>query len=137
MKLSNLSTNKIRLPTKATLRKYGLSQDDFVHLWERQQGQCPICHRLFDEKVRAVIDHLHAPRWKKMPPDKRKRYVRGLLCLYDNRRMLPKGMTLQRARNIVLYLEKFESTLPDKPSRPFPIKVQSERTTVSPPLKTQ
>lgn len=107
MNSDNFPINNIRLPTSATLKKYGLSADDYVSIWERQKGECPICERKFDEKVRAVIDHLHVPRYKKMSPDRRKKFVRGLVCIYDNRRMLPKGMTLQKAKNIVLYLQLF------------------------------
>lgn len=99
------------MPTKATLRKYGLTEDDYAHLLEKQMNRCPICEREFSDKVRPVIDHVHVPKYKKKSPDERKKFVRGLLCIYDNRRMLPKGMTLQRARNIVAYLEKFERSI--------------------------
>lgn len=111
-------------PSKTTLKKYGLSAEDWLQIYNSQSGKCPICCREFDEKVRPCIDHLHVPRYKKLKPIDRKKYVRGLLCIYDNRRILPKGMTLQRAENIVLYLRGFEKRLTslevDKSSQSVP-----------------
>lgn len=98
----------MNLPSQATLKRYGLTILEWSQLYERQEHRCPICQRIFDEKVRPCIDHQHVPHWKKMKPEQRKKFVRGLLCLWCNQRMLPKGMTRQRAMNLVAYLEKFE-----------------------------
>lgn len=95
-------------PAPSTLKRYGLTLEDWMTLYERQEHRCPICGRLFDETVKPCIDHLHVPRWKKLKPEERKKYVRGLLCIYDNQRILPKGMTLQKAMNLVVYLQEFQ-----------------------------
>jgi len=91
------------LPRPATLKKYGLSEQEWVELYGN--GICPICERPLDK---PVIDHIHARNWKKMKPEKRKLYVRGVPCSYCNRRRLARGMNLKIARNLVKYFEAFE-----------------------------
>lgn len=97
------------IPRPETLKKYGLSLDDWNEFYALQNGVCPICKRPLD---RPVVDHLHIRNWKKMKPEKRKKYVRGVPCNYCNRRRLARGMTLEIARNIVAYLEAFENRKP-------------------------
>lgn len=104
------------LPTKATLKKYGLTSYDWAVIYNSQNGCCPICGREFSEKVQPVIDHFHVPRYKTRKD--KKKWVRGLLCRYDNQRMLPKGMNLIRARNIVVYLEGFEKKITEHAEGP-------------------
>jgi hypothetical protein len=101
------------IPTKATLAKYGLTEDEFRRMLEAQNYTCPICRKTpnpsKDGKVRFVVDHYHAKRWKQMPPEERKTYVRGLLCWYDNRYFLSKGITQSKAQAIVEYLREYET----------------------------
>lgn len=99
----------MKLPRPATLKKYGLSNEDWIELVQLQNGVCPICERPL---VKPVVDHLHARNWKRMPAEKRKKFIRGVPCNYCNRRRLARGMTLQIARNIVAYLERFEKRKP-------------------------
>lgn len=98
-------------PTKATLKKYGLT----IQLWQKmlniQQGRCYICDREFSEKVKPCVDHLHVRNYKKFSPEKKRIYVRGLLCRFCNRQLVPKGMTTERAKNVYLYLQRFDSML--------------------------
>lgn len=97
------------VPSKNTLKKYGLSENEWMGLYLANSGNCPICGRLME---RPVVDHLHIKNWKKMDSEKRKMYVRGVCCNYCNRRRLAKGMNLEIARNIVAYLEEFEKRKP-------------------------
>ncbi len=99
---------EIREPSSATLKKYGLELNDWKEIIRLQGYLCPICLRPL---IKPCVDHFHVRAWRKMKPEIRKRYVRGLTCVYCNRRLLAKGITLQRARNIVTYLERFEKRL--------------------------
>ena len=99
------------MPSKQTLRKYGLSLEQWSELIASQGYACPICHRKFDEKVKPCIDHLHVRNYKNMKPEKKRMYVRGICCNFCNRRLLAKGMNLEKAKSIVSYLEKFEERL--------------------------
>lgn len=96
----------MKLPGKYTLRKYGISESEWVTLYGN--GICPICERPLEH---PVVDHLHIRNWKKLKPERRKKYIRGMPCNYCNRRRLAKGMNLKIARNIVKYLEKFEERI--------------------------
>lgn len=95
-------------PSKATLKKYGLSIEEWRAILEKQNGVCFVCKKV-PEKNKLAIDHEHVLRWKKMPPEKRKLYVRGLLCFFCNFRLVARGMTLEKAKNVVEYLQNYQN----------------------------
>lgn len=101
----------IRVPRPATLKKYGLTYEDWLALYEAQDGKCPICGRAMEKTI--VIDHYHAKGYKNMPPEKRKLYVRGLTDWWCNKTFLGRGITIERAKNVVKYLERFEKRKPE------------------------
>lgn len=96
-----------RLPSKQTTAKYGLTVDEWVAILKNQGDVCYICKRLPDN-LTLCVDHAHLPNFKKLPPNIRKLHVRGILCHYCNFRLLPKGLTVEKSRNITQYLEAFE-----------------------------
>lgn len=113
----------LKIPTKATLKKYGLTYDDWARLsgqswvldsgvsnyrYTRVGGSCAVCGNLPKSGI-LHIDHEHVKGWKKMPPSERKKYVRGLLCYTCNRFHLSRGMDKNKALNISRYLEDYES----------------------------
>lgn len=93
------------IPSKVTLRKYGLTLEEWVHMWDTQGGVCPICLR---PMTRPVVDHIHVKGWKKMPPDERKKYVRALLCWICNTRILTRGITPEKLDRAAAYLRRYE-----------------------------
>lgn len=102
------------IPTQKTLEKYGLTESDFQQMLKAQDYKCPICKKTpnpskKDGKIRFVVDHYHAKGWKKMQPEQRKTFVRGLLCWYDNRYFLSKGITREKAQAVDEYLADFEA----------------------------
>ena len=99
----------IKEPRPAILKKYGLSLNDWKEIITVQGYLCPICKRVL---VSPVIDHLHIRNWKKMILEKKQKYIRGIPCNYCNRRRLAKWMSLEIAKNIVIYLSKFEKRKP-------------------------
>jgi hypothetical protein len=103
---------EIRQPSQATLDKYGLSIELWLAIWEGQGRKCPICNKepKTGTPVEFNVDHKHTPKWKKMLPMERRLYVRGIVCQWDNRSFLAKGMTLVKARNMLKYLEQFEGS---------------------------
>lgn len=94
-------------PQKSTLRKYGLTLGDFAEMLRDQGGKCALCDKC-PKSGRYVVDHFHVPGWKKMPPEMRRRWVRGLLCNHCNHRLVGQFMTLAAAERIVEYLGRFE-----------------------------
>lgn len=96
----------ILTPSLATLKKYGLSESEWRALLDKQGGVCAVC-KIEPSKGRLCIDHEHVKGWKKMPPEKRKLYVRGLLCWVCNHYYLGRGISIQKAQNVVLFLEDY------------------------------
>lgn len=94
------------LPSKATLRKYGLSLEEWLEIYRNQKGCCAICKQPFGEK-RINTDHVHVKGWKKMRPENRKKYVRGLLCFTCNRFLVMKGVTKEKLEAAAEYLWGF------------------------------
>lgn len=94
-------------PAPATLRRYGLTAEEWLSLLAGQGWKCPICGRR--NGVVWNTDHDHVPRWRHMPAEERKRYVRGVLCAYDNHRRVNSRMSAAEARRIAAYLAAYEA----------------------------
>jgi hypothetical protein len=99
-------------PTPSTLARYGLTEQEWRAILDRQGGVCYVCEQE-PKKGRLCIDHEHAKGWKKMPPDQRKRFVRGLLCWFCNRQYLCRGITVERSQRVTLYLQEYERRFND------------------------
>ena len=93
-------------PTAATLRRYGLTVLEWLALMAGQGWKCPICEKRTG--VRWNTDHDHVPRWKHLPPEERRRYVRGVLCAYCNFRRVNSRMSAAEAARIAAYLAAYE-----------------------------
>lgn len=106
-----MTPSQLSAPSKATLRKYGLSQEMWHTMLDLQDGCCPVCGQPFTPERRPCIDHLHVRNFKKMKPEQKVRYFRGLLHAYCNLRLIPKGMTTEKAYNIYVYLNDFDVRL--------------------------
>ncbi len=100
----------LTIPSPATLKKYGLDKHDYLTIAERQNYCCPICEN--ELRKRSNIDHFHVKNWKKMPPEVRKLYVRGVTCWVCNHYYLGRAITVQKAQNVLKYLEEFEKRRP-------------------------
>ena len=94
-------------PKLPTLEKYGMDEGDYRMYYEAQDGVCAVCEKPPKEGKTLNVDHEHVKGWKKMPPEKRKKFVRGLLCFYCNRFYLSKAMTIPKAEKIKKYLEAY------------------------------
>lgn len=94
-------------PGAATLRRYGLTVDDWLALLAGQGWRCPVCQKRAG--VRWNTDHDHVPGWKQKPPDERRRYVRGVLCAYCNHRRVNSRMSAAEAARIAAYLAAYEA----------------------------
>lgn len=94
------------MPTRQTFERYGLSRDEWVTLLAEQNGVCGVCGSVPDGGT-LHIDHEHVRGWKKLAPEDKKRYVRGLVCWYDNTNLLRIGSTPARLRAAAQYLEAY------------------------------
>lgn len=96
-------------PAPSTLRKYGLTLAEWQAILKRQGGTCGIC-KTVPRTQKLDIDHEHRRGWRRMKPEKRKLYVRGLLCRFCNYRVVRRGMTIERLRGGAEYLERYDLT---------------------------
>ena len=92
-------------PTEKTLEKYGITQEEWLGLLAAQGWICPICMK---DKNRWNTDHEHVAGWAKMPPERRKLYVRGVLCWRCNHRRVNSLMPAYEAVRIAEYLKAYE-----------------------------
>ena len=101
----------LKVPSQATLKKYGLTEEKWLAIAASQGNVCAICKKE-PSSGRLNTDHEHVKNWKKMPAEQRALYVRGLLCYICNFRVLTRGMTLEKAQNAVTYLENYAKRKP-------------------------
>ena len=93
-------------PKLKTLRRYGMTPEDWETMLWTQGGKCPLCHR-GPPDVRMVTDHEHARGFRKMTAIQRRRHVRGICCLRCNMRFLRAGLTAEIAQNVADYLRRY------------------------------
>lgn len=99
-----------KCPSPATLKKYGLSLDEWIKLYWKYGGRCHCCFIKFGEGKRTYIDHEHVKNYEKLPDDVRKSKVRGILDYQCNFILLQKTNDDRRKlKNGMRYLERYES----------------------------
>lgn len=86
--------------------KYGLDAEDVARKWEEQDGLCPICKQPLATK-RWVIEHRHVVGFRKLPPQIKAQYFRGLVDNWCNHRVLSMAERggRERAENVAIYLD--------------------------------
>ena len=97
----------IRVPAAATLRKYGMDESEWLGIVTSQGHRCPICLRVPPSGIMAT-DHEHVRGWKKLSPEERRGYVRGVVCVFCNRNLLHYALTREKACRIADYLIEYE-----------------------------
>lgn len=101
----------IQVPKEQTLRKYGLTSDEWLFLLSRQHYCCAICGNSLHDK-RCNTDHFHVKGFKKMKPEQKKLFVRGILCWTCNHLIVGRGVTIQRLEKALEYMRAFEARMP-------------------------
>lgn len=89
-------------------RYYGITQEMYDQLLERQGGTCAICLKTPDENGQALaVDHDH-----------KSREIRGLLCRYCNHRVVGRNRDGELLRKVADYVERHTGWfVPPKPKR--------------------
>ena len=88
-------------------RHYGLTEKEYDQILVQQRGRCSICGN-FPKTRSLAVDHEHIKGYKKLPPEEKRRYVRGIVCFTCNWIMLSRGVTVSKARGLLRYLEDYE-----------------------------
>jgi len=90
-------------PSAKTLAKYGLTANEWLAILAYQGGVCAVCKKA--PNGRLCVDHEHVRGFKKLPPEKRRVFVRGLLCWFCNQHYVGRAITADKSRNVTEYLE--------------------------------
>jgi hypothetical protein len=101
---------RIKAPTPATLTKYGLTEERWWEILESQGGVCPIMN-MVPSTGRFVIDHEHVRNYKKLPPEERAQHVRGIVSWFANHAYMGRGISVDRAIRVALYLARYEGDI--------------------------
>jgi hypothetical protein len=112
-----------RVPTRATLRRYGWTEERWKARWDEQGGVCPVC-AVAPRTGRTVLDHQHVKGWKAMPPEQRAEYVRGIVCVTCNHFVLTRYGTVLKFLGAAMYLANYQ--YPER-GRPFHVEVFNVR----------
>lgn len=100
------AARNIRIPQPRTLARYGLTEVGWLMLLESQGWACAVCGKA---DATFNTDHEHVKGWKRMPPEERVKYVRGILCWWDNRYVVQSNISAATSENITAYLKKYEA----------------------------
>lgn len=106
-----------RVPSQGTLRRYGLDIRSWLVILEAQGNVCAICKRV-PNSGSWVTDHEHVAKWKKMLPERRRLFVRGIICHWCNSHVVGRFVTLEKSRNATAYLTRYDRRRPkDEPKK--------------------
>ncbi len=98
---------------KRLYRTYGITLEEWNKIFEDQGRVCWICETM-PPSGRLSVDHIHVKGFKKMGPEEKKQYVRGLLCFLCNTSL--KGfektalghINRKRLEGVYKYFKKFK-----------------------------
>ncbi len=68
---------------KRLYKTYGITLEEWEKLLKEQNGVCAVCKDLPGKGI-LCVDHVHIKGFKKMEPEDKKKYVRGLCCFLCN-----------------------------------------------------
>ena len=94
-------------PSPQTLKRYGITREQWLELLAAQDWKCPICDKTGSD-VKWNTDHEHVRGWEKMSDRERAKYTRGILCAYDNHRVVHSKISAKTAFRIAIYIFKYE-----------------------------
>jgi len=94
------------IPKEKTLSKYGITKKEWLQMARKQRKVCAICKK-FPSTGKLHIDHEHIKNFKKLPPQEKKQYIRGLLCWTCNYFIMSKNVSIDKLKNAIKYLYKY------------------------------
>lgn len=74
---------KLREKSNRLYKTYGITYGEWLERKDEQGGVCAVCKTLPGKGI-LCVDHLHVAGFKKMIPEEKVKYVRGLVCFMCN-----------------------------------------------------
>jgi Zn finger protein HypA/HybF involved in hydrogenase expression len=81
----------------AKYRKYNINHDEFINMYNAQNGKCKICNEPFKRRRHILIDHNHVTE-----------SVRGLLCPKCNILLGSCNDNIETLKLAINYLEEYK-----------------------------
>jgi hypothetical protein len=85
---------------------YGITEKEYNAMLKKQKGGCALCGA-FPKTNSLHVDHNHVVGFKKLPVEKKKKHVRGILCFKCNKFRVGR-LNLEWADKIADYLRKYD-----------------------------
>ena len=103
---------RLRTADKRREKIYGITPQEWAIILLYQNGKCAICKEALtkDGKLKRIcVDHIHAPKFKKMSQEDKRKYVRGGLCFLCNTaiKFEKSGKGRQMLEGMVDYFNKY------------------------------
>ena len=87
-------------------RTYGITEREYNKLLKLQKGVCALCGNP-PKNVSLHVDHVHVVGFKKLPPEEKRKFIRGILCFRCNKFKVGR-LDYEWSKKITDYLEKYE-----------------------------
>lgn len=73
--------NPMKIKQQQKMTKYGLDEDAYLELFEKQGYACGICTKKIEAYTTAAhVDHVHIEGYNKLKHDEKRKHIRGVLC---------------------------------------------------------
>lgn len=88
-------------------REFGVTLEDYDRMLVAQGNGCAICGTKTPggRFKNFCVDHEHVPGYEAMPPEQKRKYVRGLLCNIHNKGLGIFGDSTELLHKAIRYLE--------------------------------
>ena len=99
----------IKQPTDVTLKRHGLTPEQWREMLDSQGGQCALCppgH--LPPSLILNIDHEHVRGYWDMAPERKRKYHRGLVCYWHNKNFLARGASAELFDRAAAYLRAYD-----------------------------
>ena len=106
--------NPDKVKNRRLMHTYGITIEEWNDMYDKQLGLCACCGKKLKN---PHIDHEHLPGYSTMPPEQKRKYIRGLVCMPCNRFLICKN-NWQTIQDVYEYLERYENdAAPNTPER--------------------
>lgn len=96
---------KLKQKAQRLYKTYGLTFKDYNEILIEQNFSCAVCKKVHP---RMCVDHVHVLGFKKMLPEEKRKYVRGICCFMCNTSFKAFEKTKDGARNRQMLIGTYE-----------------------------
>lgn len=101
---------KLKAKDKRLYATYGITLKEWEEMFKKQGECCAVCKGRYP---RMCVDHLHQKGFKRMSPEEKRKYIRGICCFLCNtgfkgfEKLVDGKMNRARLEGTYLYFKKY------------------------------